>query len=715
MPRGGTSTLRRPALRVGVPAGSPGRLPLLAVAGAGAAVAAIAVGAAALWGVYVLVRVGGRVADGDAGGAVRWATMLFVAGAPLVVGYGAYALHERALARLRGAPRAIAVRALALPALVIAGALGLQGALSGHSYFVTDDWLHIAVAHDAATGSGLDMHYLGRIVFIHYAPGHRFAYWLLDRVAPLDFNAVLALMLALFAGSLAVFHRICVRLFGRRSSNLLLLALFGTSVLIVPSFLWVADGIHKFPSMFLSLLAIDAYLTYHFEGRRRALAVAVGAVALGSLFYAKALLVPLYLMLLRGLFLERDPRNALRVLVRCRWTWLAFAPALGIYLLNHVLTYAGEGIPPPSLHLLGKYLWLAWFRGVTPAFVGVHVGIDAGYPELLMGFGAQALLIAVIVVSIRRKRSAWRAWVFWAVAFAANATIVGLGRLGSLGLKQVGSQLRYDTEMIWLLPLALGFAFFPGDVAGRDTGATGKPWRWLGHRRLRIGIVALALCAYLAATIDTSRDTAQAWREQASDQSKTWATNLQHDAARLKRPEVIDDQTPPFLIGAHHKPWNRLERLAPAVAPSVRVVPAAADPFEIHQNGQITPAQVQALATGPHAIPDAGAVRLQGGVAWRRAGWPCVSTPRGPAAISFSTQRFFRGQSLFAKLRFDVRRPVSRPAVITGNTYRGGEVPLPLDARHGRAVLNLGHQLRVVLPRGTSVCLTYSGVGWISP
>src|SRR3954454_16851103 len=270
MGRGATSTLRA--------------APRIAVRDAVRALfAALGFGAAALLVAYVGVRVAGRLLDGDGHGAARWATLSFAAAVPFALGYAA--LDARRI-RLGGG---------GAPAAVIAGVLVLQGALASGSYFVTDDWLHIVIAQDAITGGGLDMHYLQRVVFIHYAPGHRFAYYLLGEFAPLNWGAALAVMLGLFAGSLAVFFRICTRLFGRRKANLVLLGLFGTSVLLVPSFLWFADALHKFPSILASLIAIDAFLTYRQDGKRRALVLCVGMVALGSLFYVKVLLVPLYL------------------------------------------------------------------------------------------------------------------------------------------------------------------------------------------------------------------------------------------------------------------------------------------------------------------------------------------------------------------------------------------------------------------------------------
>jgi hypothetical protein len=675
---------------------------------------------------YVLVRIGGRLADADSDGAALWATMLFATLAPVIPAYWARRGYEEAVARLRGGARSagIGFRARALliagPAVVIAFSLVIQGALGAGSYFVTDDWLQIVIAHDAATGSGLDMHYLGRVVYIHFAPGHRFAYWLMDEISPLDWGAALAVMLVLFTASLALFHRICRRLFGSSPWNLILLLMFGTSLLLVPSFLWLADGIHKFPSVLLTLIAIDAYLTYRLEKRRSALAVCVAAVSLGSLFYVKTLLVPLYLVLIRILFLERSPWVALKAMVRERWTWLAFAPTVAIYGANYFANYAHVQAAPPSLELLGKYVWLAWFRGVTPAFAGVHVEFEATSTELAYAFGAQALLIAVIVMSLRRKQSAWRGWVFLAIAFAANAIVIAMGRLGSLGLKQVGSQLRYDTEMTWLFPLAVGFAFFAGEVAGRVSEPSTARRLRLPRLRVRYALLAVAIVAYLAARIDTGTDTAREWRQQNSDQAKAFATNLRHDSERLARAganlTTLDDQTPAFLIAPSHKPWNRLQRFIPAVAPRLRVVPAHRRPLQVRQNGMVMPIQLQSLSGGRTAVTGAGVVSLRGGRRFGGRGL-CVAAGARAATLLFEPERLLRGQSLFGSVDYEMRRGGGRPLRVTApDGYRAARrLELPLDRRRGRVYANLGHRFRAKLPPGTEACLRSSSVGWITP
>ncbi|MEA2470902.1 MAG: hypothetical protein QOE38_1901 [Thermoleophilaceae bacterium] len=661
------------------------------------AVAVVALAAAALIGGYALVHVAGELADGHSGAAARWATMTFFAGAPAIVAYAA--LRARS-ARPRFDPRL---------ALVVVLAIGLQAVLAAQSYFTGDDWIHIVRAHDLVAAGGLpDIHDLGHVVFIHYAPGLRLGYWGLERFAPLDWQAGLAALLVLFAGSMLLFHRILTRLLGDRRSNLVLVLLFGTSILLVTSFLWFADGLHKLPSTFLSLLAIDAYLTYWKTRSRAALVLSVAAVSLGSLFYVKALLVPLYLVMIRLLFLEERPRRALRVLWQERWTWLAFAPTVAIYLWNYGANYAHTRGPSPSLHLLGNYLWLNWFKGVTPALAGVEVGPQAAHSGVLFATVAQAVLIAIVAYSIHRKRGAWRAWLFWGVAFCVNAALVGFGRLATMGVDRVGKELRYDTEMSWLLPLALGFAFFPGTVAARPDAPVRARFRLPARAAVAAGLVA-----YLVAAAATGAGISESWRGHNSDPAKRYVTNVRADVARLAagghRLVAIDDQVPGFLIGSADHPLNRLEHLIPAIEPRLRVVVAAARPLQVGDDGHIAPALLQPLVSGRDAVSGSGRVRVVGAHTHVRGGTRCLD---GAGSLRFDSKPMLAGQSLYAFVSYRVERRVGRPGMIVSTPPSGpGEVAL--DAARGQELVNLGRPLRVSLPRGARACVRDLAVGWL--
>jgi hypothetical protein len=132
----------------------------------------------------------------------------------------------------------------------------------------------------------------------------------------------------------------------------------------------------------------------------------------------------------------------------------------------------------------------------------------------------------------------------------------------------------------------------------------------------------------------------------------------------------------------------------------------------VHTDGRLTPIQLQAVSSGPTALTGAGAVARTGGSETRVHGRRCVS---GPATLTFVTEPDLKGESLFARVDYDVRRRSARPAVLTGDSYRARPEPLPLDRPRGTAYLDLGHALRAALPAGAEVCLRASEVGWLAP
>ncbi|MEA2448891.1 MAG: hypothetical protein QOG63_823 [Thermoleophilaceae bacterium] len=523
----------------------------LARAAVAAAAAALAVYAVAHCAVEAARAPGGREAAG-------WAALGLAAGAPAIV----------ALVAWRGIGRF----ALTRPAgVIIAACVLFQGLLASGSYFSGDDWLHLVKA-DAA--SGPDAAYLGMPVFIHYAPGLRAGYWALEHLAPLDWNVGLAALLVLLAGSLVLFHRITLQLFGERRVGLVALLLFGSSVTLVTSFLWFADGLHKLPSTFLTLLAIHAWLRHREEDSKVQLAIAVAAVGLGLLFYVKVILVPLYLLLIDGLLLGRRPR----------WTLLAFVPPIAIYLWNYEAGYAALAGSHPPFALVARYVWIAWYRGVAPALTGVYVGLDQRTLAIVVAVAAQLVIAAIAY----RTRDAWRAWAFALIVFLVNAAMIGFGRLESFGFERVAWDPRYNTELAWLLPLALAAAL--------------KGFTW---RRRSVGVVGVyAILAVVTGTLMSLW-----WRDTQSRAPTAFVENLHSDATA--RTEIIDQPVPQFLVAAVDYPWDRLSRLAPALG--LNVVQRTGQPRIVGADGHVRPARLYPAGATLRLHRRCGVVDIPGG------------------------------------------------------------------------------------------------------
>jgi hypothetical protein len=257
------------------------------------------------------------------------------------------------------------------------------------------------------------------------------------------------------------------------------------------------------------------------------------------------LLVPLYLVLIDGLLLRRRPT----------WALLAFLVPIAIYVWNYEAGYAALAGGRPPLALVAHYVWTAWYRGVAPALTGVYVGLD----ERTLAI-AVAILVQLVVVAVAwRTRAAWHAWAFALIVFVVNAAMIGFGRLESFGFERVAWDPRYNTELAWLLPLALAAAL---------------------RRPPRRTVVAI----YVVLAAVTGTLMSLWWQH---SQSAT-ATRYVHDLPRGV--ELIDQPVPPFLVAAVDYPWDRLSRLAPAAG--LHVVQASEHPLIVEGDGTARPARL---------------------------------------------------------------------------------------------------------------------------
>jgi len=671
---------------------------------------AVALAATVLVLGYTLWHAADHLAGGDTHTAAQWAAISFAAGAPYIVGYGAWKGLSLSRAALVGERPSIDLGRIAPPLAVALAAVVLQALLSSGSYFTGDDWVHLVLAHQVVSSPhGLDLAYLDQVVFVHYAPGLRFVYWAIERFAPLDWPLGYGAVLALFGGSIWLLHLICARLFGQRRSNLVVLVLFSTSLVLLTAFLWFPEGLHKLPSTFLTLLAIHSYLRYREDRSPATLALSVAAMSFGLLFYVKVILVPLYLVLLRLLFLERRPANWLRVLWAERWTWLAFVPTAIVYLWNYRLNYAHYAGQKPPLALLFHYLGSAWFRVVVPALGGIQPQLDPRFLPLLGALVTQGILLGLVVLTVRRKRSAWRAWAFFAIVFVVNDVLVGLGRLESLGFNRTTADLRYQTELAWLLPLALAFAFFPADVA--DGSAPSRPRRF----RLRVAGAAGLTC-YLIAALVTAVIASDDWKTDKTDPPKAYVRTLRNDARRTVG--VMGYERPRFVVRGEEGPWAQPRRLVPTLAPRVHFTAATSSPLAIRADGHIRPAHVHALGDPAHVLSAAGNMRVLGGTVSGRGENMCLATGARAGGVEYEPLPSPAGVDLYAALRFAVARGGARPAVVSAVAGVGAAPALaptsfPLDRRTGSAVVDLGYWVRIRIPPQSKVCVRSLGVGWL--
>ena len=517
-------------------------------------------------------------------------------------------------------------------------------------YFLSDDFHNLYWASNADdVGSFL----FGASYSDHLSPGHRLVYLVLQRVAPMNFDVAVAFLLLCHAGSAVLLQRILALFFGRVWWTYALTLAWAMSVVYVAGFLWFAAGLHSIPATTATLASIHGYLCWWTTGRRGWLWWSLGAMCIGLAFYVKALLIPVYLVLIRALILEPDSRvrDSLRSLVSEWRVWVAYAAVCVAFLVGYVLGDYSQ-YQPDSTATVGeilRYLRLYWFDGLWPMVFGVRVPVGAhGVWYQVAIVGAQVALISVVVWSVARRRGAWRVWVFLLAAVAANALIV-VGRVSQFGSEGIAHLPRYFLEPTLLLGLALAFAVatprltsrasavgstVPADEARhappRRPDASPAAFRGPGlYARIAVllGLAAYVTVSWAAADALVKSSPSSQEFGPAGRLTRTYFENLRADIIATRRrgiqPTLVDHDVPDTAIA----PLTNLKpaALQAGVRPSAlsSVLPLFGDEVKFNQTGPLFVVRPDGHLQRTHFVRAAGGPPAD----LRRGGSP--ADPRG--------------------------------------------------------------------------------------
>lgn len=602
---------------------------------------------------------------------------------------------------------------IALP-LLIAALVGWVGYFTTRSYFFYDDYIYLRDAQRY----GLSVQYLFRQLNVHFAPGYRLVEWLFQNLVPLNFGVAQVLLLLGFACSVFLVHRLLVELFGTGRGPLVLTLLYGTSLVHVEVIQWWSSGLQIIPSVLFSLLSMLAYLRFYHRGDRRLLALSVAAFLLGSMFYIKAMLVPIYLILMRLFVTDPDMGLGAKLssLRREHRVWATYFAPVGLYLLVYMAAYWTPS-KSPTWSLLVQYLHISWVRVFVPSFGGLHVP-GAGPANETGVVLTQVVFLAVVGWSIVRRRAAWRAWAFFAAAFLVNALLVGWPRLNQWGAG-VGYFLRYYPEVTYLLPLALGAAF----LAKRQVpGANGKSNT---ARRLGAGALTIGVCVHLVLAWTGAAAVA---RESPGRLAGPYMRNVISGIDRVKRagprPTILDGTVPDYVVASwsvYGAPYyNRYSEVFPLI--DDRLVFDRLNPplFEVRDDGTL-----QAVAFRPEAGGSAageaqkGALVVSGGQVETRGDQLCVTSPPSEGArAELTPAAMLGGAEWFLALRYSSDARATVPLSVdhgSGYLYPHDRTVELRPGTAGSLLTRLGPdritRLRLDLPPRSRTCLKDIEVG----
>ncbi len=330
----------------------------------------------------------------------------------------------------------------------------------------------------AATGQPLDWHYLSQSLGGHPGPPGRLIFWLLNRIAPLNWGLTVVVRLLLQAAATYLLWALLHDLVGARRWLPAVVGLYAISPILVPATAVLTNVIGLAIAQVAVLGALLLHVRYTRSGGLGTAMAVAGLAGVALLFAAQSALGVALLPLLSLGFLHTG--SVRERLSQARGRWLGWV-ALGVVLAGVAAFFASAGSAggPARTFTLPDAWTVAqdeWLHVLGPAFVGgpwdwsTHPEEWVSYadPPVVAVVLGQVVLVLAVLASVRRTgRRALLGWAVPVLVSIGGALLVGYGRSDYLGT-YIAPIMRYSyfTALALALGVTLAFARTPeeGDV-----------------------------------------------------------------------------------------------------------------------------------------------------------------------------------------------------------------------------------------------------------
>jgi hypothetical protein len=496
--------------------------------------------------------------------------------------------------------------------VVIAAQSLWLGVLMAQGWYYQADLANLA----QATGHDLTWSYLSAPQGGHFAAPGRLLFWLLNRVAPLNYSVTILLRLAAQAWATALLARLLVLLIGRRRTVLVVLALYSFSPLLIQGTLWMSASFGLVASQLLLIGALSSHVR-HAVSRRTGDAVLTAAFIVGATLLAEeAALTVLALPILSLCFLTTGSTKERVIATLSYWReWLLIA----VPMIGYVLYYfSGSASYGTAAHPIGvgdalRVIRVEFTDTVAPGLVGgpwQWFGSGNNYLGLSTPSAPVQTLSVIAVLAVIAfcfVRQGWRALAAWSmpvVIAAAGIVVVAVGRYQVFGIV-IAQQFEHGYFVALPAAVAVCLALRGLDVEAlrrRVNQPERDPARPLGRpmpNGWRERVLALAALAVLISSLFSSVTYTQLW---ARSPARSYMTTLEQSLQRAGgKPALYDAAVPTSII-----PLESADNLSDVIGltkASADFGYAARSPALVDGHGHVAPArfyvQTDVDLTGP--------------------------------------------------------------------------------------------------------------------
>lgn len=436
-----------------------------------------------------------------------------------------------------------------------------------NSYFLADDYDHFIQASKLPL-----LELLATPIDVHYVPLHKLFSALILKLAPLNFDMALAVLLAFHGLSVYMLYRLLQEL-RATPLNLLIVFVYASNTFVLHPLLWWSAGIHRFPYILLSIVSLYAYVRYRRTRGLTDIVCCYVAFVLAFGFYSKAVLIPAYIL---GLELCLSWRQGLQRLVERFW--------LGVSMLLLSLAYvfwylkfapiAHQG-PSPSIGEVFEIVLLN-FKVLT----GWLLLYQYTGPSLIFNLVIAALLIGCVLCSFLKARETLLMWgVLLALLFLNFAIIAASGR-GQMFGGFLAFALRYYLEVMFIV--AIFFSLIASAIQGKATAPTSS------SRAYHVGFVFCL--AYALITLWSSSAYFHKTYEGTHQATARYMHNLITALDRLPGTSPLlfaEAGLPSYVYGAFIYALMPMEKVLPLRYPNISFVPRHQAQYEVDEAGNV--------------------------------------------------------------------------------------------------------------------------------
>ncbi|WP_372495096.1 hypothetical protein [Micromonospora phytophila] len=502
------------------------------------------------------------------------------------------------------------VRAVAVALIVVA--VAWRAGIATRGWFSQDEFVIAAQALDTR----LTPDFLLRTFNNHLMPGGLLAAWLMVRAA--GFAAwpwVLLLTVGQAAVSIA-FYRLLRDLLRPGWGLLIPLCMFLFSPLTLEaSSLWLV-GLLMLPVQLAMVLAIAAQVRYVRTGRWRHLVAVAVWVVFGLLFDSKALLiVPLLFLLTVCLFTTGGAVRSLVEATRRHWpVWLLLSGVSVGYLAVYLTRPAGELMVPRSVGEVLTFVGDLIGDTLVPGLLGgpwrwsyAGDGPPLADPHDVAKWLSWAVLLTLVVVTVRRRPSAGRAWLLLLSYVALVATLFAATRLGNVLSPLAGLVPRYVADVVVVAAICVGAALLGrADAEEDDVTAWPVPTVLREPGAFAVGLVAMvAVLATMA--VGTLWSIARFGDNWSTKHGREYLATAQAELASAPPDTVfLDGIVPDRVVARYFWPDNLQSHFFRPADRRPVFVTQAERPSMFDDAGRIRPATVEGRKIALSGVGDCG-------------------------------------------------------------------------------------------------------------